>query len=66
MATGAKRNPIELHVEMHRRRLLQLNWYRGRTLRQVVERVNTAPVARQTTKTASPNGASDGKRESDH
>ncbi len=66
MATGARKNPIELHVEMYRRRLLQLNWYRGRTLRQVVEKVNTAPATRQTKNTVSPNGVSDGKRESDH
>lgn len=41
------KNPIELHKEMYERRCREAAWYRGQTLKEVVERINAMPALRR-------------------
>lgn len=52
----ATKNAIVLHHEMYERRCQERAWFHGQSVKQVIKRINTMPLTKRQSGTASNNG----------
>ena len=50
------KNAISLHHEMYGRRCREREWFKGQSLKQVIQRINTMPLPKRQSGTISDNG----------